>query len=167
MRPEMELSSAATLVRTIPPQAATVQTMTALSRPIQVLLVEDDADAAALVEAYLTQDPASPFRLEWAPNLVETMVRLGQPGIDVVLLDLGLPELNGYKSFRAVEATVDGNLPIVVLTSDERSVSKELTLGFGASDYLLKSKNSPSQLRQSLRNAVVLFRPRQAGSSGV
>jgi DNA-binding response OmpR family regulator len=165
MSSQMELSSAATLVRTIPPQAATIQTMTALARPIQVLLVEDDADAAALVEAYLTQDQASPFRVEWAPNLVETMIRLGQPGIDVVLLDLGLPELNGYKSYRAVEATVEGNLPIVILTSDERSLSKELTLGFGAADYLLKSKNSPSQLRQALRNAVVLFRPRHEGGT--
>jgi len=161
MRLQMELSTAATLVRSIPPQTATLQTMTALARPIQVLLVEDDPDSAALVEAYLTQDEAHSFRVEWAPNLVETMVRLGKPGVDVILLDLGLPELSGYKSYRAVEATVEGKVPIVILTSDERNLSKELTMGFGAADYLLKSANSPSQLRQALLNAIVLFRPRE------
>jgi CheY-like chemotaxis protein len=80
----------------------------------------------------------------------------------VILLDLGLPELSGYKSYRAVEATVEGKVPIVILTSDERNLSKELTMGFGAADYLLKSANSPSQLRQALLNAIVLFRPRNA-----
>ena len=160
----MELSSVATLACT-PHQSVIPETMTATARPILVLLVEDDAEAAELVEVYLTEDGADPFRVEWIPNLSAAMVRLGAPGIDVVLLDLGLPELNGYKSFRAIEAMAGGNLPIVILTSDDRSVSKDLTLGYGAADYLLKSQNSPRQLRTALRNAVTLFRSRRTEGS--
>ena len=157
----MELNCAATLAPFIPPQVELPQPVTAFARPIQVLLIEDDTDAALLVDVYLTQDNGNPFRVEWVANLSEALNRLGEPGIDVVLLDLGLPELNGYRSYRAIEASTGGNLPIVILTSDDRSLSKDLTLELGAADYLLKSENSPTQLRQALRNAILRFRPRR------
>lgn len=157
----MELSCAATLSSIPPPQIVTAQTMTAPAKPIQVLLVEDDAEAADLVEVYLTDEGTIAFYVEWVPTLVRAMGRLGAPGVDVVLLDLGLPELNGYKTYRAIEASAGGNLPIVILTSDDRSVSRDLTLGFGAADYLLKSRSSPFQLREALRSAVERFRRRR------
>jgi two-component system catabolic regulation response regulator CreB len=164
---QMELSSAPTLARATPRRIANLQAATAFARPIQVLLIEDDSDAALLVEVYLTQDEVNPFRVQWVPNLFEAMNRLGEPGIDVVLLDLGLPELSGYRSYRVIEASAGGNVPIVILTSDDRSVSKDLTLGFGAAGYLLKDQNSPTQLRQALRNAILRFRPRPLeGSAG-
>ena len=53
-------------------------------------------------------------------NLLEAMYRLEQTGIDVVLLDLGMPELNGYKSYRAIESVAGRPLPVVILTADDR-----------------------------------------------
>jgi CheY-like chemotaxis protein len=50
------------------------------------------------------------------------------------MLDLGLPELNGYRSFRAIDAATNCKVPVVILTADDRSVSRDLTVGFGASD---------------------------------
>lgn len=128
-------------------------------RAIQVLLVEDDADSAELTAASLREDWRYLFSVEWAANLVEAMIRLAQPGIDVVLLDLGMPELSGYKSFRAIESAAGRPIPIVVLTSDDSSVSKDLTLGLGAAGYLLKQESSPAQLRRALRLAVLHGRP--------
>ncbi len=78
-----------------------------------------------------------------------------KPGLDVVLLDLGLPELNSYKSYRAIDVAAGPRVPVVILTSDDRAVSRDLTLGFGASDYLLKNQSSPARLKQALRNAVM------------
>jgi DNA-binding response OmpR family regulator len=116
-------------------------------------------EAAWLVEACLKGPTGDQFRVEWAQTLLQGMDRLAHPGIELVLLDLGLPELNGYKSFRAIDAAADGKLPIVILTSDNRPASKDLTLGFGASDYLLKDRISPAQLREALLNAIRQGRP--------
>src|SRR5579863_2681089 len=110
----------------------------AAGSPIQVLLVEDDPEMADLVQVSLFEDANERFYVEWAHNLVEALSRLSQPDIDVVLLDLGLPELSGYKSYRVIEATAGRNLPVVILTADNRDVSKDLTLGLGAAGYLLK-----------------------------
>jgi DNA-binding response OmpR family regulator len=135
------------------------ETDVAADWPIQVLLVEDNAEAAWLVQVCLTANEREQFRVEWSQNLLDAMTRLAEPGIEVVLLDLGLPELNGYRSFRAIDAATDGKVPVVILTSDDRCVSKDLTVGFGASDYLMKGRVSPVQLRQSLLDAIRQRRP--------
>ena len=155
----MQANCASPVKYKIAPPALTPQTATGVGRPIQVLLVEDDAEAAELVQIRLTEDGEQHFRVEWTPNLREAMIRLTEPGIDVVLLDLGMPELSGHNSYRAVSVSAGDNLPIVIFTSDDRSVSRDLTLGFGAAGYLLKDKTSPAILRQALQNAVLRFRP--------
>lgn len=129
-------------------------TQVAVDWPIQVLLVEDNEEAAWLVRIYLTENQHGQFRVEWTQNLLQAMERLAQPGVEIVLLDLGLPELNGYRTFRAVEAATGGKVPIVILTSDDRALSRELTMGFGASEYLLKHRMSPDQLRQAILEAI-------------
>lgn len=151
----MEHTSATTLTCEIAEPVVAPQTGAALDKPIQVLLVEDHREAAELTQMRLTQEGEYWFRVEWVPNLLEAMQRLGKPGIDVVLLDLGMPELSGYKTYRAIEAAAEDKLPIVIFTSDESRVSKDLTLECGAAGYLLKHKSSPAQLRQTLRDAVM------------
>jgi DNA-binding response OmpR family regulator len=107
----------------------------------------------------LTGDGGEQFHLEWAPNLGEAMARLAQPGIEVVLLDLGLPETSGYRSFLAVDAAAGGKIPVVILTSDDSRDSHDLTLGYGASAYLIKDAVSPGRLRATLLKAVRSGRP--------
>lgn len=70
--------------------------------PLRVLLIEDEADAADLVQVYLTEQRENRFQIEWIPDLLDAMFRLQYGGVDVVLLDLGLPERDGDKSFRAI-----------------------------------------------------------------
>jgi len=133
---------------------AAPRTQTALDCPIQVLLVEDNPEAAWLVQASLEEPEVKQFQLEWAQTLYQGMKRLAVPGIEVVLLDLGLPESDGYRSLRAIQSAMGRKVPVVILTSDDRFLSKDLTLGFGASDYLIKNRIFPFQLRESLRNAI-------------
>jgi DNA-binding response OmpR family regulator len=154
----MELSCAAPCPAQIALEVAP-RTQTALDWPVQVLLVEDNAEAAWLVQSSLEDAEGQQFRVEWSQTLLQGMTRLAQPGIEVVLLDLGLPELNGYRSFRAIEAAADSKIPVVILTSDDRSVSRDLTMGFGASDYLMKDRISPAQLRRCLLDAIRRGRP--------
>ncbi len=153
----MQLSCAAPCPSHIELPVAT-RTQTAVDWPIQVLLVEDNEDAAWLVQFCLTGE-GEQFRIEWASDLLQAMSRLALPGIEVVLLDLGLPELDGYKSFRAIDAAADGRIPVVILTSDDSRDSRDLTLGCGASDYLIKDSISPDRLRAALVKAVQRGRP--------
>jgi DNA-binding response OmpR family regulator len=134
------------------------QTKTALEAPIRVLLVEDNPEAAQMVQFSLDQDRQR-FSVEWSRTIRHAMTRLSEFEVDVVLLDLGLPELSGYRSFRAIQIASARDLPIVIFTADESILSKELTLGFGASDYLVKQECSPARLRHSLRMAVLQGRP--------
>ena len=135
------------------------RTQTAVDWPIQVLLVEDNVEAAWLVQTWLQWTGGERFRVEWTRNVEEAMKRLSQPGIEVILLDLGLPELNGYRSFGAIKAVAENHIPVVILTADDSLLSRDLTVGFGASDYLLKGRVSSEKLRQSLFDAVRQGRP--------
>jgi CheY-like chemotaxis protein len=143
------------------PPDASEQLATITRSSVRVLLIEDNEEAAALVQFWLADesDHSDQIHVEWAKTVLDAMTRLAQPGIEVVLLDLGLPELSGHRSFRAIESVAGDKIPIVILTADERPLSRDLTLGFGASDYLVKDKISPGQLRQALRNAVLRGRP--------
>jgi DNA-binding response OmpR family regulator len=155
----MELSCAAPCpyhtVLPIEPRAKT-----AVDWPIQVLLVEDNEEAAWLVQFCLAGNEDQQFRVEWASDLLQAMTRLAQPGIEVVLLDLGLPELSGYRSFRAIDTAADGKIPVVILTSDDTTDSRGLTLECGVSEYLLKATISPARLRAALVKAVESGRAR-------
>ena len=125
------------------------------SMPIKVLLVEDDIDAAALVRFSLADKRNGAFELEWVNSLRDAMARVASPGIDVVLLDLGLPELQGFRSHRALALACWANIPIVIYSSDDSAASRKLTTGFGgAADYLVKQVTSPADIRRSLCRAV-------------
>ena len=142
----MERNYATAVVCEIIPTDVVPESVTGAARPIQVLLVEDDGDAAELVRIRLTEDSEDPFRVEWSENLFDAMNRLSDPGIDVILLDLGLPELTGYRSYRAIEAAAGHRIPVVIFTADDRDNIRQLILEFGASDYLLKGNCSPARL---------------------
>jgi DNA-binding response OmpR family regulator len=154
-----------TLTCEIAPPELALKKDAELHRPIQVLLVEDDEETAELVQMGLMDDSDAPFRSEWSHNLVEAMTRLAHPGIDVIVLDLGLPESSGCLSYRAIDAAAKHRLPIVIFTSDDRSASRNVTLRLGASDYLLKHENSTSQLRRALRGALLHGRPERGGGA--
>jgi two-component system KDP operon response regulator KdpE len=129
--------------------------------PLRVLLIEDEPEAANLVSLYLTERREDRFQVEWIPDLLDAMFRLQHGGVDVVLLDLGLPDRDGDKSFRAINGMTEGKLPIVILTSDDRPSSRELILASGAVDYLTKQQVSALELRSVLRGAVMDFRPKR------
>jgi CheY-like chemotaxis protein len=126
-----------------------------LGAPIQVLLVEDDPDAAAYTCAQVRPNQDDIFRVEWQCNLLNAISRLGKPGVDVVLLDLGMPELGGYKTHRAITSVVGRAVPVVILTGDDSPVSQDITKVQGAANYLIKQRTSSVELRRALYEAVV------------
>ena len=124
---------------------------------IRVLLVEDDPDDAALIRARMNENTDSLFKIEWKDNVLNAISRLAKPGIDVVLLDLGMGELSGHKTHQAI-ASVSETTPVVILTSDESAVSRDITKSQGAFAYLVKHKTSSIELKQTLHKAVLSAR---------
>jgi two-component system KDP operon response regulator KdpE len=116
------------------------------------LLIEDNDEHAEWISLLVSEDREERFEIERVASLEQAMIHLSKSPPDVVLLDLGMPELEGYRSYAAVRA-VTLSTPVVILTGDESWLSKALTLDSGVRDYLLKSSISPQQLRDALRRA--------------
>src|SRR5438552_1829157 len=71
---------------------------------ITVLLVEDSRGDARLIEEYLAEVEGYQFKVENADRLVQGVARLAEGGVDVVLLDLSLPDSRGLDTFLKLHA---------------------------------------------------------------
>jgi len=121
-------------------------------RPLTVLLVEDNAGDARLI-AELLGPSAGEFRLEHVDRLALGLERLGRGGVDVVLLDLGLPDSHGGATLTAVRSAASV-VPVIILTAlgDEALATRMVRAG--AQDYLAKAEVDGHLLRRAIRYAV-------------
>jgi DNA-binding response OmpR family regulator len=126
----------------------------------RVLVVEDAPDDALLVERALDA-MRRPFLRERAGRLSEALDRLSRGGIDVVLLDLGLPDAHGFDGVHRI-GTVYPFVPVVVLTGLEDEEVGLRAVQVGAQDYLVKGSLDPRVLDRSLRYAIERKRAEQA-----
>ena len=108
--------------------------------PKQILIVEDDADIAAIERDYLE---LGGYGVTIAPDGTTGLdAALHQP-FDLILLDVMLPGVDGFTICKAVRAEKD--IPILMVTARGEDVDKIRGLGFGADDYIEKPF-SPSVL---------------------
>ena len=126
--------------------------MNITNRDIKVLLIEDNPGDVRLIREHLTEVKDN-FILETADLLARGLARLTRGDIDIVLLDLSLPDSNGLDTFTKTNAMVPGT-PIVVLTgyNDENLAVK--TVREGAQDYLIKGQVDGNLLARSMRYAI-------------
>lgn len=122
-------------------------------QPIKVLLVEDDAVQARLVREYLSEVPWRPVILDYAETIAEAKARLTEGGIDVVLLDLSLPDSDGPASFVVLHWAFRG-LPIIVLTGLQDQELSDQLVQAGAQDYLVKNEITGPLLYRTIRHAI-------------
>lgn len=120
---------------------------------LAVLLVEDNPGDARLVREMLRDARGASIELECADRLATGLERLRQSSVDVVLLDLSLPDAQGLDTFiRARSAAPD--LPIVVLSGlDDESLAM-CAVQEGAQDYLVKGHVDGNLLVRCMRYAV-------------
>ncbi len=120
---------------------------------IQILMIEDSPADVAVIRALLAKVRARQFQLEQVGLLAEGMARVEQSGIDVVLLDLSLPDSHGIGGCKQL-AGQSPRVPIVVLTGlDDEAVAIE-TVQQGAQDYLVKGQIDSNLLGRSLLYAI-------------
>ncbi len=120
---------------------------------INVLLVEDNREDADRVRTALDTATALDFALEEVPRLDAALSRLARGGIDVVLLDLALPDSQGLTTLTRTRAAAP-DVPVVVLTGLDDETMAVQTVHLGAQDYLIKGEIHASLLVRALRHAI-------------
>jgi len=99
----------------------------------RILLIEDDAEIARLLQEALSE---AGCEVDWAPSGMQGLVKLREAPPDLVVLDLGLPDIDGAEVARRIKQ--NGDLPIIVLTATDAVERKVQLLLGGADDYLTK-----------------------------
>ncbi len=126
---------------------------------IKALLIENDADDARVIHDALAT--AGGVAVEWVEGLDDGLARLRHPDIDVVLLDLALPDAEGFATLRRLNQAAP-NVPIVALSGPENSVEARNAIKFGAEDYLVKDALEPDLLARAIRYASDRRQTREA-----
>ena len=118
-----------------------------------VLLIEDDpADAKLILEA-LSGDVDSPFRVEWATLLSVGLERLSKEGVDVVMLDLSLPDVQGIEAVDQVCLAAPDLLVLVLSGLTDEEVARQ-AVQRGAYDYFSKGHVDAHWLPRALRYVI-------------
>ena len=125
--------------------------------PLHILLVEDNpGDVRLLREMFSTERPGS-FEIVNLPRLGLALNHLAKGGVDIVLLDLGLPDENGLETVRRVRKLAP-EVPLVVLTGRDDDATIAEAMLEGAQDYLVKGQIENRALPRALKYAIERFR---------
>ena len=121
--------------------------------PIKVLLIEDNPDHAQLIQELLAKERSKQFDLACAARLSTGLKLLAKRSIDVVLLDLSLPDGQRLDTFIRVRDHAP-QLPIIVLTSLDDKMLAVKAVQQGAQDYLVKGSIDSNLLGRALLYAI-------------
>ncbi len=118
-----------------------------------ILFIEDSPLAVSMMRNALAESGGGSLELKSAGTLAEGFARLRAGGIDLVLLDLSLPDSSGLDTFeRTHEAVPD--IPIVVLTGNNDHAMAIKAVRAGAQDYLVKGEISAAALVRVIRYGI-------------
>jgi PAS domain S-box-containing protein len=120
---------------------------------IQVLLIEDNPTDALIVQDELAHTSYAQFSVVHLEQLNEALSRLKTERFDVVLLDLNLPDSNGFETFvRFHDAAPE--VPIVIISGRVDGQIAVQAVQAGAQDYLVKGRLGEEVLQRSIRYAI-------------
>jgi diguanylate cyclase (GGDEF)-like protein len=124
---------------------------------IRTLLIEDNPADARVIQEVLAESPAAAFQLDWVDGLAKGLQKLNAEPVDLVLLDLHLPESRGLDTFFTTHACAPA-VPIVVLTVLDDNELALKAVRDGAQDYLVKGQINRRTLVRSMQYALVRHR---------
>ncbi len=131
------------------------------AQPLHVLLVEDSAGDARLLSEQLKEVESPQLALVHVQTLREATERARLGDVDVLLLDLSLPDAQGLGTVVSARAACP-RVPIVVLTGFDDETIAVAALKEGAQDYLVKGRFEPQLLLRAIRYAIERHRAEEA-----
>lgn len=120
---------------------------------MRVLLIEDDEDSAVLIRETLASAKGDTYHLEHTERLSTGLARIAQGGIELILLDLSLPDSHGLETVKETLAKAP-QIPIIVLTGLDDNETAISAVQLGVQDFLVKGRFDTDLLTRSLRYAV-------------
>ena len=124
---------------------------------VRILIVEDESSFSEALEFLLSKEG---FSIVTAANGSEAITKFDQGGIDLVLLDLMIPEVSGTEVCRQIRTK--SKVPIMMLTAKDSEVDKVVGLELGADDYVTK----PYSTRELVARIRAVLR-RNSGESAI
>lgn len=107
-----------------------------MGAPACVLIVDDDTASRSTVAALLS--PLG-YRLRFASDGEEALASVQEEIPDLVLMDVMMPEMDGYEAMRRIRATEEfKTIPMIALTAKAMKGDREKCMEAGASDYITK-----------------------------
>jgi len=120
---------------------------------IEVLLIEDNPGDARLVQEILSESEGFKFNFKWAKNLLEGIDVISKSQVDIILLDLSLPDSHGLDTFIKLRETTH-TIPIIVFTGQVDEALGIETIQKGAQDYLVKGNVDYNLLSRSITYSI-------------
>ena len=119
-------------------------------KAVSVLLIEDDPVDAKLIQEAFADEINHSFCLEWVTSLSVGLERLGKKGVEVILLDLSLPDRRGIEAFDQVLLAAPNSLILVLSGLHDEEIARQ-AVQRGARDYFLKIHVDSHWLPRALR----------------
>ncbi|OGZ61039.1 MAG: hypothetical protein A2932_00980 [Candidatus Spechtbacteria bacterium RIFCSPLOWO2_01_FULL_46_10] len=117
-----------------------------------IIIVEDDKFLLGILS---DRFEAEGFTVIQAMNGSEAVKKTGEARPDLVLLDLILPELNGFEVMEKLKADArTKNIPVIILSNLGSEEDMERGKKLGAVDYLVKAYFTPDEIVQKVRGAI-------------
>jgi PAS domain S-box-containing protein len=129
-------------------------------RQLNVLLIGDNLGDVRLIREMLAADKDLVFHLECADRLSVAMQQLAEAPVDLILLDLSLPDSQGLETFRKAHAEIV-DVPIVVLSGSDDEELGMNAVQAGAQDYLVKGQVDGHSLARAIQYAIERERGRK------
>lgn len=121
----------------------------------KVLLVEDEP---LLIDLYEERFKEEDFDLITAETGEDALKQAEGASIDLILLDILLPGINGFEVLRRLKSNIETrDVPVIVLTnlgSEQSDKDKQLALSLGAVDYLVKSYHTPDEMVEIIKKRL-------------
>lgn len=125
---------------------------------LDVLLVEDDRDIAALLRRIFDENPDYAANLTETSSVAETLDLLGRRSFDAIVLDLGLPDSTGLRTARKVIDAITPPVAVVVFTGQRDQSLASQALELGVQDYVVKEDLSPALATRVVAHGVARAR---------
>lgn len=118
----------------------------------KILVIEDDAFLQGLESTKLEK---SNYEVITASDGSEGMAKINEPGLDLILLDIILPQFDGFEILKKVRSTENlKKIPVIVFSnlSEEKDINKANELG--ATDFMVKSNFTLDELVEHINNIL-------------
>ena len=120
---------------------------------LEILLVEDSPTEATLVDIWLSEGLLTPYTLHTAKTLAEGFTLFDAHGIDLIVLDLNLPDSHGLETFRRIHAHAEG-IPVVIMSGESDEEVAITAVREGAQEYVVKGTLDDNVLIRPIRYAI-------------